>query len=539
MSSVVILQARTNSSRLPGKVLLPLGGYPLVVLAAKRAGNQGHKVIVATSDESTDDTLCEILDYHEIENFRGSLNNTLDRVVQALASFDDNTIVHRLTADNIFPDGILLDEIEKDFVARKLNYLTSTHKNSGLPYGVSVEVMRLHSLREANYGATSDYDREHVTPHIITQWGAQYFRGYEYLQKAHFRCTIDTFDDYMELQQVFADVENSVSVSFLDLISKLECLGNKPITHAGSKLVLGTAQFGLDYGITNLSGKVDREVVANIIKTAIRNGVRYLDTASAYGESEALIGNVLAQGWESRVKIITKLSTLDHCHEADADVNLKAQVESSVFKSCALLPGKKIDCLMLHRASHFSAFGGLIWQQLLDLKEQGYISELGVSVQSPEELYAVVDDPNVKYIQLPQNILDDRWDSVKKRLKENKKARHLTIHVRSVYLQGLLGSKDKSLWERANVDSPGEVVSWLTGLVAEFDRENIFDLCVAYLTSQDWIDGIVVGVESTNQLIENLEYFSRAPLNQEELAIIGDTRPKISEHTLNPSNWSL
>ena len=104
MSSVIVLQARTNSSRLPGKVMLPIKGFPLVVLAAKRAGNTGRSVIVATSRETSDDGLVALLQSYGLKYFRGSLENTLDRIVKALVAYDDQTVVFRLTADNVFPD---------------------------------------------------------------------------------------------------------------------------------------------------------------------------------------------------------------------------------------------------------------------------------------------------------------------------------------------------------------------------------------------------------------------------------------------------
>lgn len=171
MKSVVVLQARTNSSRLPGKVLLPIKGEPLAVLAAKRAANTGRQVIVATSTEWSDDGLAALLKGQGLGCFRGSLDDVLGRVVSALAEYDDQTIVFRLTADNIFPDGNLLDVMEADFLARGLDYLCSNGEPSGLPYGMSAEVTRLAHLREASLEASVDFDREHVTPYVIRKFG--------------------------------------------------------------------------------------------------------------------------------------------------------------------------------------------------------------------------------------------------------------------------------------------------------------------------------------------------------------------------------
>ena len=78
MKSIVVIQARTNSKRLPAKVLLPISKLPLVVLSAKRAGNTGNKLLVVISNESKDDLLCVVLKQYSIKYYRGSLNNVLE-----------------------------------------------------------------------------------------------------------------------------------------------------------------------------------------------------------------------------------------------------------------------------------------------------------------------------------------------------------------------------------------------------------------------------------------------------------------------------
>jgi spore coat polysaccharide biosynthesis protein SpsF len=207
MRSVAVLQARTNSSRLPGKVLLPIKGVPLAVLAAKRAANTGRDIIVATSFEPSDAGLVALIQSHGLRCFRGCLENTLDRVVNALSDYDDQTLVFRLTADNVFPDGALLDEIECEFLAKGHEYLCCNGQPSGLPYGMSVELTRLSHLREAARESSCAFDQEHVTPYIIRKFGSTYFQKYKELKKGHFRCTIDCLDDYIRIQKVFSDVD--------------------------------------------------------------------------------------------------------------------------------------------------------------------------------------------------------------------------------------------------------------------------------------------------------------------------------------------
>jgi spore coat polysaccharide biosynthesis protein SpsF (cytidylyltransferase family)/aryl-alcohol dehydrogenase-like predicted oxidoreductase len=538
LDSIVVLQARTSSTRLPAKVLLPVNGLPLVVLAAKRAANTGRNVIIVTSTEPSDDGLVKILQSYDLKYFRGSLENTLERIVAALAEYDDNTIVFRLTADNIFPDGLLLDEIEGEFLIKGYEYLLCNGEPSGLPYGMSVEVTRLYHLRDANSMNLDIYDREHVTPYIKRKYGVIYFNKYKYLNKGHYRCTIDCLDDYLSIQNVFNDVIDPVNASSLELVECLEGKNHQPIaTMPIPKLVFGTAQLGGDYGIANKTGKPDLSHCRDMIKTAIANGVIYLDTARAYGNSEAMIGSSLGCGWEERVKIITKLSPLQDCTQGISDAPINVFVDASIYKSCNLLRRQKIDVLMLHRVSHISQWNGKVWNRLLELKSEGKIGELGVSVQNPEELSKVLQNTEIQYIQLPFNLLDWRWDSIIVKILEIRKNRKLTIHVRSSLLQGLLPSDENNHWLRANVDEPKFIQNWLSSQVNICKRNNIVDLCIGYVNSLKWVDGIAIGMENMSQLIENISYFISSPLSKSQIKHIQKSRPILTEASLNPTLW--
>ncbi|OYT92556.1 MAG: hypothetical protein CFE43_07875 [Burkholderiales bacterium PBB3] len=538
MNSVAVIQARTNSSRLPGKVLLPIGGVPLAVLAAKRAANTGRQVIVATSCEWSDDGLASLVQRHGLDCFRGSLKNTLDRVVNALSGHDDQAIVFRLTADNVFPDGGLLDELEAEFLAHSLDYLCCNGKSSGLPYGMSVEVTLLAHLREAARESVAAYDQEHVTPYVIRKFGYTVFQKYKHLGKGHYRCTIDCLDDYLAVQQVFSDVVEPIQEPSLELVRRLEKAPFQPLGDLPTpRLVFGTAQLGGQYGIANKTGQPDKTACQELIKTAIANGVTHLDTARGYGNSEAMIGQSLKNGWQGRVKIVTKLSPLQDC-PPDASVStVHAFVDASVFKSCSVLEVQKIDVLMLHRTSHLTDWNGDVWQRLLELQATGVISELGASVQSPDELSKALDVPEIHYIQLPFNLLDWRWDAIIPKILTTKDSRKLIVHVRGALLQGLLPSLDEEHWRRANVEQASTVINWLLDQVTTCQRSNVIDLCLSYVNSLAWVDGIATGMENTSQLIQNINYFNRPPLIEKQVEIIQKMRPKLSEITLNPSFW--
>lgn len=542
MSSIAVLQARTNSSRLPGKVLLPLGMsiLPTVVLAARRAGNTGRKVIVATSDEYTDDALSKLLDKYGVQTFRGSLNNTLKRIIDALCDYPDETIVFRLTADNVFPDGTLLDEMEKYFIENKLCYLSSNSLSSGLPYGVSAELMYLSDLRLSAELTNDFYDQEHVTPFIRRKYGESSFNQYASVNMSHYRATIDCFDDYISIQNVLRDVIDPENVSLNELISRLKNAPFQPESNAPtSKLVLGTVQLGLNYGINNISGQPDQATATALIKLAIVNGIETLDTARIYGNSENVISKALQKGWQSRCKIITKLDPLDSCPADATPEVVSAFVNASVFRSCTELNTQVLDVLMLHREHHRTAWNGAAWKALQQLVDNNIIEALGVSVQSPEELTSCLNDPLVEYVQLPFNILDWRWDDLILAIREVKSQRKLIIHTRSSFLQGLLMSDDSRTWHKAGVDKPEPVLKWLKDAKDLVNDDRLEYLCLDYCLSQDWIDGVVIGVETEQQLRSNLSVANNSIYSKKDFESIINGRPRVSINVLNPSTWNI
>lgn len=538
MKSVVVLQARTNSTRLPAKVLLPIAGLPLVILAAKRAGNTGRPILIATSSEPSDDYLAEIVDSYQLKCFRGSLNNTLDRFVSALIDFPDDTLVFRLTADNVVPDGQLLDDMAEWFLSKKLDYLCCSGPESGLPYGVSAELTRLSHLREAAKSTSDPVDLEHVTPFIIRQFGRQYFTGHQSMGMSHFRCTVDTLDDYLNLQKLFHPDENPINSPMLGLVEKLKHTPNQPVfSNACSSLIFGSVQLGLPYGINNQTGQPLPEEGKLLVRSAIINGVEYIDTARAYGQSESVIGSALSDGWSGRAKIISKLSPLQDCPEDASGRVVDSFVDSSIFESLFNLRQRKIDILLLHRARHITDWQGAVFKRLKLHQHCGRIGEIGVSIQNPTELSDVLDNPDISHIQLPYNLLDWRWSEGIERIRQIRQVRTLRIHVRSALLQGLFLQNNPQVWERAHVLNHQEIVRFLGDAVLKANRKNIADLCFAYLRAENWIDGIVVGMETKDQLLENLGFFNSSPLSPAEYNNFTSNRPLISECTLNPATW--
>jgi aryl-alcohol dehydrogenase-like predicted oxidoreductase len=227
------------------------------------------------------------------------------------------------------------------------------------------------------------------------------------------------------------------------------------------------------------------------------------------------------------------LSELPFDAPADAVI---AAVDGSVARSLGALQRDRLDCLLLHRAAHLSAFDGQVWTRLEHYLAKGTIGSLGVSVQSPAEAHTALAHPNVRHIQLPCNILDWRWDDASVIAAIRSKP-SVTVHARSVFLQGVLAANDPSVWPLVPGVNAPKIIDWLNRKTTEFGRESVADLCLAYVRGQDWIDGVVVGMETEEQLEANLDLSTRPPLGPADCAEIEASRPRVPEQLLDPARW--
>jgi len=175
-----------------------------------------------------------------------------------------------------------------------------------------------------------------------------------------------------------------------------------------------------------------------------------------------------------------------------------------------------------------------VWERLLELREEGVIGTLGTSVSSPPEALDALGDRNVGHIQLPYNLLDWRWNSGSF-LEAREKRVDVSIHARSVYLQGILVS-DASAWPRGLVNSD-EWIGRLDQAVGELKRTSRADLCMAYVTGAPWATTVLVGNETERQLRDNLSLASRRPLGADERTYVQVHLGRAPEHLLNPAMW--
>lgn len=202
---LAILQARVSSTRLPNKVLLPLLGKPMLVRQIERVmrSKRIDCLVVATSDESSDDAIETLCDSLNISCFRGSLDDVLDRFYQAALRQDSDHVV-RLTGDCPLADPEVIDGVIKMHILNQNDY-TSNCIHPTFPDGLDVEVFRYEALKKAWSNAELKSQREHVTPYIYQHPELFKLSNYDYfgVNLSNLRWTVDEGRDFDLVTEIY------------------------------------------------------------------------------------------------------------------------------------------------------------------------------------------------------------------------------------------------------------------------------------------------------------------------------------------------
>ena len=544
----VIIQSRMASTRLPAKALLPIAGVPALLLCARRCGNSGLRVLVATSDESADDPIADLTAASGLACVRGSHEDVLGRFEQATRNLPDVATVIRLTADNVFPDGGFLDGLLREFGRDETDYLGTGSPHDGLPYGMSAEIFKVRALRQAHGHATAQFDREHVTPWIIRNCASRRYRHpHSEIHWSRLRCTLDNLDDYLRLLGAFAGVPDPVGASWVELVERLAAntgegtaarvpFKSRPDGGIRSVITLGTAQWGMPYGIANQTGVPSDAQIKALLAKASDAGVTAIDTARAYGDAEARLGRLMSLGDRDRLSIVTKLDPLAELPVDAAPGVVRTAVDASVFRSAHALRNGRIDVLLLHRWAHRRSWAGVVWERLRELQATNVIGVLGASVSTPLEATDALQDPHVGHLQCPINMLDWRWRGDDFLAAANARP-DVVIDARSVLLQGLL-MLPAERWMAATGFDATALCGVLDQLAHDLDRSDRAQLSVAYVRALPWVGSLVLGVETLGQLQRHLAALKSPPLSAQEVRLVDARVPRLPETVLNPALWS-
>lgn len=275
-----------------------------------------------------------------------------------------------------------------------------------------------------------------------------------------------------------------------------------------NKIVLGTVQFGLQYGV-NSAGRPSEDAVKGILSEAAKGGITTLDTSSAYGNSEEILGECVTP--EENFKIVSKYP----------------QGETSVSEmfngSLKRLNVSQLYGYLLH---HFEVYKNnpKVWDEFVALKASGKVEKIGFSLYTPEELEFILEKGSpFDLIQVPFNIFDKKFLPYMKELHE----KGVEIHVRSTFLQGLFFKDRNALPEKLQ-----PMKNYLLQL-DEFSQKSgltISEIALNYNLQNPYIDGVLIGVDNVEQLQMNLYSVKNTPV---------DIEIEVKEQELlNPVNWN-
>jgi aryl-alcohol dehydrogenase-like predicted oxidoreductase len=295
-----------------------------------------------------------------------------------------------------------------------------------------------------------------------------------------------------------------------------------------SRLMLGTVQFGLPYGVANRTGQPSLGEVRAIVGAAIDGGVNCIDTAAAYGSSEAVLGQVLHElKAADRVVVVTKVRALTPEELADGKRAALA-IRQSVDESRRRL---RIDCLPLvlfHRESD-----GVYLDELLALKELGWLKHAGVSCDNrPGPAADFAAGGRAAALQIPCNLLDPRH--VRAGSFHAAAAKGVAVFVRSVYLQGVLAMPEGDIPAKLNGLVP--VRRRLEGVAREAGIP-LTELAVRTMLAREGVTSVLTGVETVAQIRENLALFNRGPLPADLVAAVDAAVPELPEAWITPFMW--
>lgn len=287
-----------------------------------------------------------------------------------------------------------------------------------------------------------------------------------------------------------------------------------------SKVALGTVQFGLDYGINNSSGEIKQSDVNALLSFAQEQQIHLLDTAMAYGNSHEKIGTALSAFPQLSFNIVSKLPSRFQL----------AAIEGLVTTARAVLQQEQLYGMLFHDFASFKSNTDAL-KVLQELKQKGAIKKIGFSLYYPEEIDFLLEKGfDFDLVQLPYNVFDRRFEDHLNLLQDN----GVEVHTRSTFLQGLF-FKDPN-------DLPKKLVAAsdrIRQLQALSTRSNIplAAMLINFVALNEGVDQIVLGVDSLDNLKENLVYANFKESTEAVYEDLLELRTD-EEQIILPFNWN-
>lgn len=283
-----------------------------------------------------------------------------------------------------------------------------------------------------------------------------------------------------------------------------------------TRLALGTAQFGLDYGIANKTGQIGEGDAAAILARATERGIALLDTAPAYGDAEVVLGRL---GIADRFDVITKTPHIGHPEAFRAD-----EVRAASERSCERLKIARLSGLLIHHPDDIRGLhADALFDVLLELKSRGCAEKIGISIYDETDLDAFGRLDEVDIVQLPASIIDQRL--LRNGTFARLRAAGIEIHVRSLFLQGLV-----LIDPTRTPDHVAGLRPLLTRLKTE-SANNRLSAALTFARKELMPDVAIVGIDGLDQLDAICDAW------QVDLDLDWSTYAGASAQSLDPRLW--
>lgn len=290
-----------------------------------------------------------------------------------------------------------------------------------------------------------------------------------------------------------------------------------------NKIIIGSAQFGNSYGILNKKKKIlIPKIAEEILKYGYKNNIKTVDTALDYGVSEKIIGNSKIS---KKLKIITKIPKLNNRFSK----NNRDKLSTYFYKSIKSLNRKRVYGILLHDGNDLlKKNGNKIYKELLFLKKKKLVSKIGVSLTNMRQINYLVEKFDIDLIQISGNIFDQRFLKNKNFLQMCKK-KNIEIHIRSIFLQGLLLTKNipyKFLKFKKNFLKLNKYL--------KLKKISQLEACLLFIFNIKFISKVVIGVQNLKQIREIIKILNKIKTYKN---INFDNFYCNDEKLINPSKW--
>ena len=295
------------------------------------------------------------------------------------------------------------------------------------------------------------------------------------------------------------------------------------------ELCLGTVQQGMEYGINNHYGKPSVEESLQIFHNAVKGGITMFDTARAYGDAELLLGEYFrSYGNKEKVKVISKLRP-NILEDEDSVYDIMYRECEASLKRIGI---EQLDGYLFHTPEYIRNEQAV--KSLVKLKEQGLVKNIGVSIYNIEDGDIAINTGIVDYIQLPFSVFDQR--GINSGFIQRAKAAGITIFTRSAFLQGLYFMDENRLPERVKQAEP--LLKKLNSIINQYQLRKE-EVLLQFVKTYDMIDFIVFGVDTVEQLKEDISIFAnQSVLESNTLNCIKAEFQEVSDSIIIPSLWS-